>query len=302
MIALMRSATSTSLTGLKREGSEPVALKGPVRGESELLGRSLSRSTSMTNLGDAKANKKALVEAQLKEAISTLRKPQRGTVSQQIVNATERRTQTGLSAKSKPSKTARLSLTQLTCNPEAKKPGRSSLGASIVKATPTNNRFRDVFAPKSESMADVPLLSTEEVIPPSSLPSRIPSTGLRMGRRDMFRNSPSPALDRIDNTPSKGTRFQDRLENDDPVPWSPLMERRKESSDNVIVPGSAVKGQRTITEFTSPRDEGVFTTPVKPPAKVFVENTPTQALPAVSAVKPLSIYQKLGWDDDLDDL
>lgn len=286
MIALMRSATTTSLAAIKREGSEPAALKGLVKGDPDLLnkrnGPSLSRSTSMANLEDSKATKKALVDAQLKEAISTLRKPHRDVVSKQLVDASERRTFTGLSSAKK-----------------ARKPARHSLGTSIVKATPTNNRFRDVFAPKPESIADIPFLSTEEVIPPSSLPSRVPSTGLRTGHRDVFRNSPSPALDRIDNTPSKGTRFQDRLENDGPVPWSPLMERRKESSDNVLVPGSAVKGQRTITDFTSSRDEGIFATPIKPPAKIFVENTPTQDVPAA---KPLSIYQKLGWDDDLDDL
>ncbi|KAH7162804.1 DNA replication regulator SLD3-domain-containing protein [Dactylonectria estremocensis] len=276
MIALMRSATSTPVSGIKREGSEPAALKGLLKGESDLLNRRsnpLSRSTSMTNLRDNKANKKALVEAELKDAISTLRKPHRQVMSKELVDAAERRTSSGLSAK------------------KVRKPGRSSLGTSIVKATPANNRFKDMFAAKSETPADVPLMSTEEVIPPSSIPSMIPSTGLRGGRRDAFRFSPSPVIDRIDSTPTKGSSFLHRLRNDDPElpPLSPLMQR-KALSEIGPVPGTTIKERRKI-DFTSLRDEGVLANPVN----IEIKQDETLG-------KSISIYQKLGWDDDLDDL
>jgi len=55
----------------------------------------------MTNLQDAKANKKAMVEAELKDAISALRKPNRGVVGKDMAEADERRALTGSSAKSK---------------------------------------------------------------------------------------------------------------------------------------------------------------------------------------------------------
>ncbi|KAH7170675.1 DNA replication regulator SLD3-domain-containing protein [Dactylonectria macrodidyma] len=276
MIALMRSATSTPVTGIKREGSEPAALKGVLKGESDLLNRRsnpLSRSTSMTNLRDNKASKKALVEAELKDAISALRKPHREVMSKELMDAAERRTSTGLSAK------------------KVRKPGRSSLGTSIVKATPANNRFKDMFATKSETPEDVPLMSTEEVIPPSSIPSMIPSTGLRGGHRDAFRFSPSPAMDRIDSTPTKRSSFLHRLRNDDPEqpPLSPLMQRRA-LSEIKPVPGIAIQEQRKI-DFTLFRDEGVLAKPDNIEAK---EEEPLG--------KSMSIYQKLGWDDELDDM
>ncbi|PHH84718.1 hypothetical protein CDD83_1504 [Cordyceps sp. RAO-2017] len=79
-IALMRSATSTSLASIKREGSEPAALRAIPQGGAKPPPRRqppLSRSASASSLVDAKANKKAMVEAELKDAISALRKPNR---------------------------------------------------------------------------------------------------------------------------------------------------------------------------------------------------------------------------------
>ncbi|KPM44666.1 hypothetical protein AK830_g1884 [Neonectria ditissima] len=285
MIALMRSATSTPVPGIKREGSEPAATKGALRADPDLLNRKsrpLSRSTSMSNLADNKASKKALVDAELRDAISALRKPHRGSVSQEVVDEAERRTSTGLSTK------------------KARKPTRSSLATSVVKATPANNRFKDMFATKSEATAEVALMSTEEVIPPSSIPSMVPSTGLRGGRRDAFHFSPSPTMDRIDGTPTKKTSFLHRLENSgsELPPSSPLMERRTISAEKPIVPGTAVKGQRR-NDFTSSRDEDIMATPVKATAKDLIGLGARRDQPAGNTV---SIYQKLGWDDDLDDL
>lgn len=100
----MRSATSTSVPGVKREGSEPLSLKDLPRGES-VTGRarqpSLLRSNSISNLDDTKASKKALVEAELKDAISALRKPNREVVGKAMAEADKRRAVASLSAKSK---------------------------------------------------------------------------------------------------------------------------------------------------------------------------------------------------------
>ncbi|KAM5351702.1 hypothetical protein ACJ41O_004425 [Fusarium nematophilum] len=105
MIALMRSATSTPLLGIKREASDPVVVKSALKAEPDLLNRKsgpLSRSSSVTSLKDAKANKKALVEAELKEAISSLRKPNREVVGKAMAEAAERRASINLSAKRSP--------------------------------------------------------------------------------------------------------------------------------------------------------------------------------------------------------
>lgn len=104
MIALMRSATSTSLPGVKREGSEPAALRNVSKGELNSMAQrrsSLSRSNSTNNLEDARASKKAQVEAELKDAISALRKPNREVVGVALAEAAQHRATTNQSAKSR---------------------------------------------------------------------------------------------------------------------------------------------------------------------------------------------------------
>lgn len=52
----------------------------------------------MTALDDAKAQKKAMVEAELKDAITALRKPNRELAGKAIVEDAEKRTSGGLSS------------------------------------------------------------------------------------------------------------------------------------------------------------------------------------------------------------
>lgn len=99
----MRSATSTSLPGIKREASDPSLVKSVLNAELDLMNRKsgpLSRSSSVSIPQDAKSNKKAQVEAELKEAISSLRKPNREVVGKALAEAAERRATVGSSAKS----------------------------------------------------------------------------------------------------------------------------------------------------------------------------------------------------------
>lgn len=103
MIALMRSATSTSLPGIKREASDPALVKSVLNAEPDLMNRKsgpLSRSSSISNLQDLRSSKKVQVEAELKEAISSLRKPNREVVGKALAEAAERRASVSLSAKS----------------------------------------------------------------------------------------------------------------------------------------------------------------------------------------------------------
>ncbi|CVK93128.1 hypothetical protein FPRO06_02813 [Fusarium proliferatum] len=287
MIALMRSATSTSLPGIKREASDPSLVKSALNAELDLMNRKsgpLSRSSSVSNLQNAKSNKKAQVEAELKEAISSLRKPNREVVGKALAEAAERRATVGSSAK------------------KVRKPGRSSLGASVVKATPANTRFRDVFA--KPQVADTPIMSTEDVIPPSSLPSIVPSTGLRGAQRGGFRQSPTPDIERIGSTPTKaGSSFIRRPKNDEDVlpfpPSSPSLERRTISAADLFNQSGVTNRKRKVS-FTFARDDELLATPVKgmKTKNIDMENQAAEPIPA----KSVSIYEKLGWDDDLDDL
>ncbi|KAM0290225.1 hypothetical protein ACHAO9_005362 [Fusarium lateritium] len=289
MIALMRSATSTSLPGIKREASDPAIVKSVLNAEPDLMNRRsgpLSRSSSVSNLQDLRSNKKVQVEAELKEAISSLRKPNREVVGKALAEAAERRATVSLSAK------------------KVRKPGRSSLGASVVKATPANARFKDMFASKHD-VPDTPMISTEDVIPPSSLPSMVPSTGYRGTQRNVFRQSPTPDFERIGNTPTKvGTSFIRRPANEMDVlpfpPSSPIMERKTISAADLFNPGGITDRKRKVS-FGSSRDDGIMATPVKAiKTKKIVEMENLNIEP--EPTKPVSIYQKLGWDDDLDDL
>lgn len=301
MIALMRSATSTSLPGVKREGSEPAALRPVSKGDLNAMGQrrsSLSRSSSSNNLEDFKANKKAQVEAELKDAISALRKPNRDVVGKALAEAAQQRTVTTQPAKSTLTY-CNGSLLLLTNDAETKKPARSSLGSAVqVKATPTNNRFKDMMGAKSTEFADVPLPSTEEIIPPSSVGTLVPSTAPRNGHMDVMFGS-SSTLDVVGSTPIKASarpNFLRRPLNEEPAmpPSSPLMSRGASGADNSIL-GCAVT---PLKKRAFPASQGLFETPVKrsAPRPVYED-----ALP-VPEQKEVSIYEKLGWDDDLDDL
>lgn len=94
-LARMRSATPAAIPGLKREGSEPLGFDRIQHEDKSLGERSrniLSRSVSTSGTEDPKAQKKAKVEAELKEAISALKKPNRQMVSQSIAEEAAKRT------------------------------------------------------------------------------------------------------------------------------------------------------------------------------------------------------------------
>ncbi|ERS98452.1 hypothetical protein HMPREF1624_05236 [Sporothrix schenckii ATCC 58251] len=132
-IAQMRSATAAPIPGLKREMSEPALASIPRRSSSTSLkerpSNALSRtssdvvSASVGRSEETRARKKAMVDAELQEAISALKKPNRELAGKATVEAAEKRLF------------------------ESKKQiSRPSPGGVQVKATPVNNRFRDVFA------------------------------------------------------------------------------------------------------------------------------------------------------------
>jgi hypothetical protein len=98
---LLRSATSTTIPGIKREGSDTASLKNVAKAEPGLVGDRPglpSRSSSFTAVDDARAKKKAMVEAELQDAITALRKPNRELAGKAVVEAAERRTTGSLSS------------------------------------------------------------------------------------------------------------------------------------------------------------------------------------------------------------
>ncbi|KAG5923717.1 hypothetical protein E4U42_004850 [Claviceps africana] len=322
-IALLRCATSTSLSsGLKREGSEPLPLKELPKGRenspsglglglgldrsrhsslSLLRSNSNSASTSAStststrgNSQDIKANKKALLEAELKDAISALRKPNRGVVGMAMAEAEECRALASQSAK------------------KAKRTTRSTLASSIqVKATPANNRFKDALAMKPESDADGALDSTEELIPPSSIGHLIPSTGHRHGHRDALGLA---AMDFLEATPVRASTrrsFIKRMPDDELAavpPSSPPLGQSNQPSRSHDDRGAPTRHTSSSASSSvgarTPSDEAedLMATPSKRsvPRRQSLETR----LPGGPCAQPstVSIYDKLGWDNEFDDL
>ncbi|ROT36952.1 hypothetical protein SODALDRAFT_335169 [Sodiomyces alkalinus F11] len=290
-IALMRSATSAVIPGLKREASEQNALGGlsrnPERNMSHDRTRSLSRSSSLTALDNPRAQKKAMVEAELKNAIDAIRKPNRVLVGKAIVEeAAERRTSGGLSHIKK-----------------SKKPTRHPLFQTVqVKATPTNNRFRDALATEARgSDMHMPKLG----LPPSSA-SMIPSTAPRRGTRDALEAAPSSAIMATPSKPSASSRVD--VSEVACVPGSsPLMERKAARLQQLASPTHAATQKNSIAISASPMaDGGILETPVKGPRfftlpQEEISSTPIKNLNNQTTTNG-SIYERLGWDNDYDDL
>ncbi|KAH6685277.1 DNA replication regulator SLD3-domain-containing protein [Plectosphaerella plurivora] len=281
-IALLRSATSTVIPGLKRENSESSLrdMAGPGRASHDPP-KLLSSGNNLAK-EDAKAQKKAMVDAQLRDAISVLRRPNREMAGKSIMEAAEKRSSGGLSSTRK-----------------TKKPTRHPLFQRVeVKATPVHNRFRDAMA--DDSLDD-------GMIPPSSV-SVIPGTVRRSSTKDFLSTLPSSA---VRETPTKAMTSR-RTDYDDESaipPSSPLMMRRP-------APGTAAPSHQFVRPRAvvprSPSPNGmrrIFATPVKakPAPPPLAGDNEEDEIAATPLTKPVpvpkkSIFEQLGWDDELDDL
>ena len=104
-IALLRSASIPLVPGLKRETSEPLLSMIPKGEAGSLKERPVnlfSRSTSQIS-ENPRAKKQALIESELQDAISAIKKPNRALVSKEITDAAEKRSLTSIPLKSKKS-------------------------------------------------------------------------------------------------------------------------------------------------------------------------------------------------------
>lgn len=313
MIALMRSATSTSLPTVKREGSESANLRRlPPRADGDSQRRpALSRSSSSVTASHdvSKASRKAIVDAQVKDAIAALRKPNREVVGQAMEEADQQR---ALASQSKRLVYVSMSAKHANSYLGARRMQRSQI-SSVVKATPANNRFRDVFA--APGLPDTPTQHTDDIIPPSSIGPFIPSTGQRNSFRNPMDLNTSPAIDTVGSTPTKRSATTDfflhRAHDDEPcVPPSPLVARTNNHPARHLAAASSTRTNsrlqlpRVNEEADRPprsgRDDHVFATPAKKQQQQqpMLSASPTAQRPRPGGQK--SIYETLGWDDDYD--
>lgn len=145
--------------------------------------------------------------------------------------------------------------------------------------------------------------SLEDVIPPSSIGTCVPSTASRVGFRNaVAAASTSPAVDMIGSTPTKqsAASFLRRPTNEGPfIPPSPLFKTAKRDA---IDPPRSIGSSIATTKDSAP-EQGLFATPAKgtAPRPSTIFESPVPQAQAQAQQKP-SIYEQLGWDDDLDDL
>ncbi|KAH7330385.1 DNA replication regulator SLD3-domain-containing protein [Rhexocercosporidium sp. MPI-PUGE-AT-0058] len=313
-IALMRSATMPIMPGLKREASEAPSLSSIPTAESQSLEASRggvlnSRRFSRreVDLGSllpemsSKAKKQAIIDAELKEAISALKKPNRELAGKALAETAEKR-----SASSR----------------KSKKPVRNPLFQGVqISATPKANRQRDMFAQQSQMSSLERMVGESSMIPASSIP-RIPQS---VSRSSGGGHQNNPLLSHVQATPTRKAvpAFPRRsmAEMDfGGIPSSPLHVRWSSAQLFTAVPDSAVKNT------SAPLSYGVDDTPIKKrPASSLGHGHPSMASfgsdkendqlerkaavdvglrGSIGSSKDESIYKALGWDDndDIDDL
>ncbi|KAK4659643.1 hypothetical protein QC762_112090 [Podospora pseudocomata] len=309
-IALMRSASATAIPGLKREGSEPLLMGMVPRQDKSLK----EKPTNVFPRGeDLRARKKAQVDAELKDAISALKKPNRALAVKEFADAVDKRASAGVNQVKK-----------------VKKPRTPS----IVKATPANGRFKDVLAGDN---ARRQTSQSFEAIPPSSA-SMIPASTLPRKFTNALAPPPSSTPIRISATPARKPAavstfhtLQAIQETPGPIlASSPIMARKAAPAPTQGQRASAQflsRPQEAIDHFpSSPGLPALFETPVNPKfhktataindspirSKLFTLAPAQQKQKEKEAPPPgtlgqtvltketASIYAQLGWDDDDD--
>lgn len=352
-ISLMRSATDPTIPGLKREASEAPSLSNIPSAEFKPLHvnrggvlnskRFSQREVDMSTLApdpNSKAKKQAAIDAELKDAILALKKPNRELAGKTLAETAERRS----ASAGHPRK--------------SKKPVRNPLFQGFqsvqIKATPKTNRQKDVFGESQSAVGGARKSEEMElgVIPPSSVSAIPQSTVRRSYDPDPFRDSIQATPSRISfsGLPGPTSNFKNRDTDYGTIPpSSPLQMRRSSAQLFKSVPESVVR-RRSVSAI--PR--GILETPIKKPSpstlyngieetplkEISLKDTPLKETPlgkigvwkfghshpsdpshqdqenirdvpvALEKVNPTQIYKKevsyyeaLGWnDDDIDDL
>ncbi|KAI1657079.1 DNA replication regulator SLD3-domain-containing protein [Daldinia decipiens] len=312
VIALMRSA-STSM--LKREASEPLSISNIPKADSITSKDNTSRAPALVpikrRLEGERAKKDALVKAELHDAISALRRPNRDVIGKAMAEADERRAITSLSQLKKSRK------------PTQHKP------PDVVKATPIGKRFKDVLGTSASNQPSHSRITGPAE--PSSTPSSslIPSSAPRKRTHeaafalDKFQTSPRSrtSADQVQATPARPSTLRQsallfpEVDETDILASSPIMARKV----------SMASFRDSGIEMPSSPPGALAETPVKPrtapiPLKGLVAATPikrrildkdvaniadTRNSTTENVKEPerrVSIFERLGWDDDFDEL
>jgi DNA replication regulator SLD3 len=330
---LTRSATDSTMPRLKRETSDISLLEIPQarpakRDSSVQLKHLRQRQIDMFAISaatDAKLKQKAKIAEDLKDAISTLKKPNRGQAVKDYINASEQRSLGSASMRKKTAGTNRKIFQNVQ-----------------VSATPRTARKRDALRPVVPSYSEETHAPDFDIPPFPSSDFMIPSSAIRpLQFTEIGKPPPSNHLQPhgVTETPSRG---KSKLISFDSSP--PPMPQEETYHDFMgSAPAANSTGATSFTNFLkqkiaqdgtmqSPsrekqaekRTRPAFTTPQKPKA-VFatpINSASVFATPQKSVEQPTtvvqtpgmkedeagdteggqSIYDALGWNDDYDEL
>ncbi|KAH7388792.1 DNA replication regulator SLD3-domain-containing protein [Pyrenochaeta sp. MPI-SDFR-AT-0127] len=301
---LHRSATdSTLVNGVKREGSEvPLSSIPFQRSPSKSARQSMSQMrhlqgreidlTQPSAAAAAKLKQKQRVEEDLKDAISALKKPNRGLAAGGYVADIERR---GLGSTSKPRKSANpvrkiIRDVQVSATPRT---GRRT--KDMIEQTPSHDHHQNPFlrlppsgAPPSNDFC----IPSSAAHPPSSM---VPATVQRSA------TARSLAHSSIAETPSKAPNTKAYI-------FSGAARRTIFATPSKCAVSSTDSGLLVSSQVNETPSKSIENSPPTNSKFVFhLAATPTEADSSTlsnlaKTVGETSIYDALGWNDDDDDM
>ena len=303
---LHRSATdSQALAVIKRESSEapmdsiPQAKpqRAAPRQRASLLHQiSFSKRevdlSAMSQVSDAKMRKKADVEEKLREAISTLKKPNRALAVKDIADSTDESFAKATS-RSRQSQALRSKAAQGTISTATPKHVRT------VKATPHRRAIAATAASvrtSESSTTHVPSTSTRSIAQPSGPPHgtfAVPQTGHRPRHGTSVEETPSRGFAKF--MPAGLAREPGTLE-------SPIASR------TAAVQQTPLKPVKTLAFDSVRQGAEVGVTPLRPPTQAVLAASPNLARlrgeqgDAEGSVGQGSVYDTLGWNEEYEDL
>ncbi|KAF2691245.1 hypothetical protein K458DRAFT_412546 [Lentithecium fluviatile CBS 122367] len=302
---LHRSATDSALTnGIKREGSEvPLSAIPFQRSPSNAARQSMSHMkllkgreidlNATSAAAAAKMKQKKRVEEDLKEAITALKKPNRGLAAGSYADEVEKRG-LGLSSKSrKPANPVRRIVkdVQVSATPRAVRTTKA-----IVDQTPIQHhnpfiRPRETDVPPSSDFC----IPSSAARPPSPI---VPATVQRSATSKLLAG---PAVAETPSKPPVSRSFHMTATSTMTIFATPSKHRAMspDSPERIVgaTPTKAIASSPSNNIAAMPR--ALFATPVKRAATIPIAESllPTSSNPGKDDEGP-SIYDALGWNDD----
>ncbi|KLJ05527.1 hypothetical protein EMPG_11002 [Blastomyces silverae] len=211
--SLSRSNTTPSLSGLKRENSEPplLSLISGARGGIQKPKRADNREIDLDAVAkqhEVKLKRMNSLLEQKKEldaAINALRKPNRELVAKDFAETAERRVSTGTTRKSKnPVRNPFGQGVQVMATPKGsrKKDCSAVAGGSLTRISRALSRSNEKLIPSPALSGDIQLIPSSSTRP-SQLPDR-QAFSSRRARHSPIHETPTKASTRLSSRPSNG--------------------------------------------------------------------------------------------------